>query len=103
MLVFLYDLTLPSKTVDDGICLLEKMFDRLRGAALKLNASKCKLLQTKVRVLGLIVNKGEISMNLCRLEIISSLQFPKIVKEPRFFCGLASIPMNCLKKWVKIV
>jgi hypothetical protein len=116
VLAFLDDLTLPSKTIDEGIRLLEKVFDRLRHAGLKLKASKCKLLQTKVRVLGVIVSEGQISEDPSRAEVIRSMSFPKTVKELRrligfvgfgrnFYKNLAEVisPLtNCLKKGAKI-
>jgi hypothetical protein len=58
VLAFLDDLTLPSRLVDQGITLLVKVLDRLQGAGLELKAYKCKLLQTEVKVLGVIATQG---------------------------------------------
>jgi hypothetical protein len=53
---------LPSRSIDEGIKLLAKVLDRLQGAGLKLKASKCKLLQTEVKVLGVIVSQGSVGL-----------------------------------------
>ena len=103
VLAFLDDLTLPSKTIDEGINLLEKVFNRLHHAGLKLKASKCKLLQTKVRILGVMVSEGQISEDPSRAEVIRSMSFPKTVRELRRLIGFVNYGRNFYKNLAEVL
>jgi hypothetical protein len=116
VLAFLDDLTLPSRTIDDGIKLLAKVLDRLQGAGLKLKASKCKLLQTEVKVLGVIVSHGSLQEDPERAAVVKSLTFPRTKRELRSLLGFVNfsrahhknlseiiLPLTaCLKKGGKV-
>jgi hypothetical protein len=116
VLAFLDDLTLPSRSVDEGIKLLAKVFDRLQGAGLKLKASKCKLLQTEVKVLGVIVSQGSLREDPERAAVINLLTFPRTKRELRSLLGFVNfsrahhknlseimLPLTaCLKKGGKV-
>jgi hypothetical protein len=117
VLCFLDDLSLPSTTIDEGIALLEKVFDRLKTAGLKLKASKCKLLQTRVKILGFIVSEGQIEEDPERVAAIQSVPFPQTTRELRSFIGMCQFGRNfykdlsnmllpltaCLKKGARVV
>ena len=60
-LVYLDDIIVFSKTFDEHLVNLEKVFQRLREANLKLSPNKCTLLQKKVTFLGHIVSKDGIA------------------------------------------
>ena len=86
VLAFLDDLTLPSRTIDEGIELLSRVLCRLEGAGLKLKASKCKLLRSKVKIvkiLGLLVSAGQLCKDKSRAEAVQSISFPCTAKELR--------------------
>jgi hypothetical protein len=90
VLAFLDDLTLPSRLVDEGITLLAKVLDRLQGAGLKLKAYKCKLLQTEVKVLGVIVTQGYLQEDQERAAVNNSLTFPRTKRELRSLLGFVN-------------
>ena len=54
-LVYLDDIIMFSKTVEQHLALLRDVFSRLRQAGLKIKPSKCHLLQTSVHYLGHVV------------------------------------------------
>lgn len=117
ILCFMDDLILPSKTIDEGIELLERVFQKLTIANLRLKPSKTRLLQTRAKILGLIVENGTISEDPSRIEVVEQMQFPRTVRQVRRFLGfvgwgrpfyphLAEIiaPLNaCLKKGARVV
>ena len=56
LLVYLDDVIVFGKTVEDELKRLCKVFERLRSARLKLKPSKCHLFQRSVTYLGHIVS-----------------------------------------------
>jgi RNase H-like domain found in reverse transcriptase/Reverse transcriptase (RNA-dependent DNA polymerase) len=116
VLAFLDDLTLPSRTIDEGIELLSRVLTRLEGAGLKLKASKGKLLQSKVKILGVIVSAGQLCEDESRAEVVRSISFPRTAKELRSLLGFCNFgrsfykdfaaitapSTDCLKKGAKI-
>jgi len=55
-LVYLDDIIVYSTGVDEHIVRLEKLFEKLRSANLKLKPSKCKLLRSELSFLGHVVS-----------------------------------------------
>ena len=52
LLIYLDDIIVVSKTFEEHLIHLRKVFERLKEANLKLNSKKCKLLYRKVFFLG---------------------------------------------------
>ena len=53
--IYLDDLIIFSRTLEEHLDRLDKVLTRLRGCNLKLSPKKCKFLQTKVKYVGHIV------------------------------------------------
>jgi hypothetical protein len=99
VLAFIDDIILPSKTVEQGIDLLQRVLERIRHAGLKLKASKCQLFQTKAKILGVIVCDGRVYEDPSRLEAIKSLPFPQTVRELRSFLGAVNFVGTSMQIW----
>jgi len=56
-LVYLDDIVVFSKTLEEHTRRLELLFERLRWANLKLKPSKCHLMQVEIAFLGHVVSK----------------------------------------------
>ena len=102
VLAFLDDLTLPSRTIDEGIELLSRVLCRLEGAGLKLKASKCKLLQSKVKILGVIVSAGQLCEDESRAKVVQSISFPRTAKELRSLLGFCNFGRSFYKDFAAI-
>jgi hypothetical protein len=61
-LVYLDDVIIYSKTLQQHIVHIEKVLDLLRKAGLKIKISKCTLLQTSVNYLGHVISQTGIHM-----------------------------------------
>jgi hypothetical protein len=113
---FLDDWTLVSQTFEQGLDLLKRVFERIRISGLKLKPSKCKLFQTKAKILGVIVSDGQVSEDPARANKIRDWRFPRTAKEMRGFIAFANFgrqhypnfsekikPLtDCLKKGAKV-
>ena len=89
-LIYLDDIILFSKTVDEHLTRLKSLLGRLIAANLKLKPSKCKLLQREVSFLGHIVSDKGVGTDPEKLCMVRDWPVPTNVSEVRSFLGLAS-------------
>ena len=89
-LLYMDDIIVPSKTIQQGLERLEHIFQRLRTANLKLKPSKCSLFQTQVGFLGHIVSENGIATNPDKIAAVKNWVTPKNSKETKSFLGLCS-------------
>jgi len=89
-LVYLDDNIVYSADVDEHIERLEKLFERLRSANLKLKPSKCKLLRLELSFLGLVVSRRGVGTDPEKIRAVQNWPVPTDVKKVRSFLGLAS-------------
>ena len=59
-LIYMDDIIIFSKTVEDHLTQLDTVFSRLKSAGLKLKPKKCSLFRKKVQYLGHVVSDGGI-------------------------------------------
>jgi hypothetical protein len=89
-LVYLDDIIVTGKTVQEVVDNLEKVLIRLRAAGLKLKPSKCTLFARKVAYLGHIVSQDGIACDPEKVVCVKEWPVPKDVHDLRSFMGLAS-------------
>jgi dUTPase len=87
-LIYLDDVIVISKSVQDMFDRLRQIFDRLRSANLKLKPSKCHLFQTKVQYLGHIISAEGIATDPEKVSKVCNWPTPTNVHEVRQFTGL---------------
>ena len=90
LLVYLDDVIVFAKTIDEEMERLQQVFQRLRQAGLKLKPKKCNLFKTSVAYLGHIVSSEGVSTDKEKTEAIRTWPRPNSVREVRGFLGLAS-------------
>ena len=73
--------------VDDHVVNLRKLFERLRKFQLKLNPTKCTFGATSEKLLGFVVSKKGIEIDLDKVRVIQDLPPPRTQKEVRSFMG----------------
>lgn len=99
---YLDDIIILGKTFDEHIELLEKVFNRLRGAGLKLNPDKCQFVRTELKYLGHIVNRDGISTDPEKVRCMKEFPTPVNVKTLRSFLGLVSWYRRFIKDFAQV-
>ena len=90
LLVYLDDIIVYAKTVEEELRRLATVFQRLRESGLKLKAKKCHLFKESVLYLGHIVSAQGISTDPEKVRAVKEWPTPTTVKEVQSFLGLAS-------------
>src|SRR5215469_4142133 len=101
-LVYLDDILVFSRTVEEHAERLELVFQRLRKANLKLKPSKCSLLQTEVSFLGHRISADGITTDPAKIESIVNWPVPTSISEVRSFVGLCSYYRRFVKDFSEI-
>ena len=86
--LYIDDIVLYSKSPEEHADHLEQVLQKMEGAGLKVNPSKCAIAQAEVELLGYVVNDQGIRPQLKKIETIQKLARPKPVKEVRSFLGM---------------
>jgi hypothetical protein len=89
VLVYMDDLLLPSSSVEEGLQLLNQVFELLDKAGLKLNLKKCSFLKTEIEYLGHHIGSGGITPGMKKTAAVDNFKRPTSVHEVRQFLGLA--------------
>ena len=89
-LVYLDDIIIFSKTIQDHLTRLAEVLTRLRSAGLKLKPSKCHLLRESVHYLGHVVSRRGVETDPAKIECIAEWPIPSNAKELKQFLGLTS-------------
>jgi len=87
-LAYLDDIIVFSRDLPSHMERLERLFQRLREANLKLKPSKCHMLQKSVAFLGYTVSGEGISTDPSKIEAVENWPTPTNLRQSRAFVGL---------------
>ena len=85
--VYVDDMIAKSRTAQDHLTDLRKLFQRLKKYQLRLNLNKCVFGVTSGKLLGFIVSGRGIEIDPTKVQAIRSMPAPKAEKEIRSFLG----------------
>lgn len=102
LLVYLDDVIVYGRTIEDELERLRVVFQRLREAGLKLKPSKCHLFCRSVQYLGHVVSAEGVSTDPEKVEAVRNWITPTSVSELRSFMGLASYYRRYVKGFAEI-
>ena len=88
--VYLDDIIVFSRTFSDHLIHLQKVFECLKEAGLKLNPQKCRFCCSEVECLGHLVTPSGFKPNIRNIEAVINFPVPTTLKELRQFLGLTS-------------
>ena len=87
--VYLDDVVVFSKTLEEHLRHLQQVFDLIDKADLKLKLLKCRFARAKIKLLGHVVDKSGIIVDPNKVELIRNAPIPTTATELRSFLGLA--------------
>ena len=86
-LLYIDDIVIYSKTVEEHLQHLTMVFDRLRKAGLKLKPSKCEFFQQSLEYLGHVVSADGVQTNPKKIAAVQKWPRPSTIAELRSFLG----------------
>jgi hypothetical protein len=101
-LIYLDDVVIFSKTFDEQMERLTRVFDRISTAGLKLKPRKCQLLQTEITFLGHVVSGDGVRPHPSNILKIKEWPQPQTVTQIRQFFGMASYYRRFVKDFSQI-
>ena len=100
--VYIDDIIIYSNTWEEHLEHLQVVFERIRKYGMMAKLPKCQFIKKSVKVLGLMVRKGEISPDPDKIEAIKKMPVPKDRKELRTFLGLSGHYRRFVKGYAEI-
>ncbi|PAA61768.1 hypothetical protein BOX15_Mlig029272g4 [Macrostomum lignano] len=88
VLVYVDDLIVFSKSFDQHLVSLRRVFERLRSAGLKLNKDKTVFAYRSVKYLGHVVSSEGIQPDPSKVEALTKIKTPSSAEEVRRFIGM---------------
>ena len=88
--VYLDDVLVFGKTLEEHNQNLREVLDRIRRAGLRMKPKKCSIAQTSVEYLGHVVSAEGVQTNPKKLLAVQGYPIPRDVHSLRSFLGLAS-------------
>ena len=101
-LIYLDDIVVFSRTFEEHIERLEKVFERLVEAGLKLSPAKCNLFQKELKYLGHIVSPEGIATDPKKVECVREWPVPQNLKQLQSFLGFVGYYRRFIKDFSKI-
>lgn len=103
VLVFIDDLIVFSKTLEEHEERLMKVLSRLKEFGLKLSPEKCVFFQTSVRYLGHVVSRNGVETDPEKIAALKTWPVPQKLQELRSFLGFAGYYRRYVKGYSSIV
>jgi hypothetical protein len=101
--VYLDDIIIWGRTLDETIDNVELIFKCIREANLKLKPSKCKFFRQTIDVLGHVVSPAGISTDPAKTSLIMKWPRPQKLSDIRTFIGMTSYYRRFIKGYSEIV
>src|SRR5579884_1184630 len=101
-MIYIDDINVYSKTWEEHLEHLQKVFQRIREAGLKLNLEKCNFTRDNLPFLEHIITQDGISPNPSTIQRIQEFPTPTNIKKLRSFLGLAGYYRKFIKGFSQI-
>lgn len=103
VIVYLDDLIIFGKTLEEHEERLLKVLDRLKEAGLKISLDKCQFGQSEVKYVGLIVSANGVATAPAKIETVPTWPHPTDLKTLRSFLGFCGYYRRFIANYSSIV
>lgn len=101
-LCYLDDVIIHARSNQENLLRLEKVFEKLAEAGLKLKPSKCKFLEKEVRFLAHIVSENGVEPDPRKIEALKNWPVPQNVEDLMRFLGFTGFYRRFIEGYAKI-
>ena len=102
VIAYLYDIRIFSKTLQEHLSHMRKVFEKLQSAKLSMKMSKCNFFSKEIQYLGHILSTMGIQPLLSKPHGIQHMQPPTTHKQVQTFLGLVGYYRKFIKGFAKI-
>jgi transposase InsO family protein len=100
--VYLDDILIFSKTLQEHKDRLNRVLSRIGDAGLRVNPEKCKFFKSETKFLGHVINQEGIQTDSSKIEAIVKFERPKCIKKLRSFLGVCNYYRKFIKDYAKL-
>ena len=90
------DVAIVSNSMEEHLSTLKKVFDIFKSRGVTLSLEKCQLFQTRLNVLGVVVENGSVCIDPSRIESIQRIPAPKTRKGLLRLLGM----LQFIARWI---
>lgn len=101
-MVFMDDVLIPSRTVEEGLTNLETILKVFNEANLTLSLKKCNFLCTKIEYLEFEISEGTISPSKRKILAVTNFPRPRDVHNVRQYLGLTGYFRRYVQQYAQI-
>ena len=102
VMVYIDDIVIYSKNMNEHLKHLELVFDRLAFFGLQIKAEKCHFALPEIKLLGFVLNRDGIKANPDKTSAIASMPPPRTVKQVRSFLGMTGYYRQCIPGYASL-
>ena len=102
VVVYIDDILIFSRTMEEHLHHISLVLDRLQSAGLKLKASKCHFIRKQVEFLGHLITPRGLLPNPGKVSAVADFPVPSSVTQVRQFVGLASYYRRFIHNFAKL-
>ena len=100
--IYIDDVLIFSRSLEDHLQHVEKVLDRLQSAGLKLQPVKCHFICKQVEYLGHLITPHGLQPNPSRVRAVTEFPVPTTVTQVRQFVGLTSYYRRFIERFARI-
>lgn len=101
-LIFMDDILIFSRTIEEHAERLQKVFERLRTASFTLNVAKCHFAQDQVEYLGHTIGRTGSKPSEDKVKAIRTYPRPRNIREVRAFLGLSGYYRQYIPRYAEL-
>ena len=88
--LYVDDILIASRTYEEHLEKLDRVFSRLEDTRFVLNPAKCEFMKSQIKYLGFVLDKHGVRPDTAKLQAVNDFPTPKTVKDVRAFLGFAN-------------